>query len=190
MLHRVYIEFPDCSYLRLSTEPQSDTPSQDSYITCEVGYIPDTEKVFIAQSVASISEKLLDVPNAFVYQGAPAAFKHLYFPGGVYNITVIPRENDAPILLDPILNTVYIDYVLKKVAELIMVTRCKVCDDELGEIMSLGNTILTLKHSAELSFEDGQYTQASMFIRTAETNANLVLNCIESFINDKRKFQF
>jgi hypothetical protein len=56
--------------------------------------------------------------------------------------------------------------------------------------MQLGNAILTLKQSAQIAFDDGEYTQASNFIETAERMVNKVLKCIEEFINAKRKFQF
>jgi hypothetical protein len=190
MLYRAYINFPKGQYLTLSTFPQSDTPEEDTYISCDTGVDSETGRLFIVETVEMVARKLLASPKAYTLSAVPQPFKHLYYPGGVYRITVIPVQGVAPIDLDPVLNTVYVDFALKKVAELIMVTRCKVCDEELGEVMQLGNAILTLKQSAQIAFNDGEYTQASNFIETAERMVNKVLKCIEEFINAKRKFQF
>lgn len=175
---RAYITFPEGSTLTISRHPNA--VSTDTYIQA-VSDSVGTYK-FLAASIDFVREKLALYPNAYKKDGIVKKFEHIYFPGGVYKIEYVLRESSGSLLvqtIEPVLNTVYIDTVLKEASEYISMLKCEQCPSEVEEILEMTSIIMALRYSAGLKFQENEFKKANIHIASAERYAHKVMDCLK-----------
>lgn len=179
----VAIQFPDNKVLKLSSVPNTSEPELDDYVHSEVSVIENN--VQLIETVTQLRKKVQLTPHAFKLNNLPVRFSYNYLPGGVYFVSIKQEAESVAVSLEPVLNTIFIDYAIKKAAEFFIASDCKGCSEYFEKVKTNASHIVTLKTAALSSFTDGGYVQTNRFIEAAERYALDVFNCIDDFYKNE-----